>query len=547
MKLYEHSPPLTITNEINNQPIYLVYQYFVPNSIIRGTEYKYCLTKNVQNKDIEHIYLLNEKIYNEHELGVKSDKITQININRRISYNDIFDFVETQKLTGYIVFINADIYLESSIKLLKNTNIHTDKALIALLRYDIINATTFKIFGPRSDSQDTWIFHSNFNPSKNIRKIFNFNFGKPGCDNKIAYLFRILGYKVINCPDKIKSIHVHTTQERNYTSNDKINPPYYSIEPSGFNSISSNLQFFSTMNKITNNYTKYTFFDNDKLRNYIENNNHFIIPRIAGIENQFAHMGHLLSNPEHKNILQIYNFIKNRSSVMKNNAGIYFKSFSDVQKYSQLYLSAFENCNLYSVWEPFGDVYRYISESHDFITNSYPKQQIWAFTFDIFHYIHINPWTIGLKGKKILIISSFINSIKEKISVRENIYGIDLFPNCEFVFLKPPQTNGSNNSRVFTEELNDFIKEINSVRDKFDVALVSCGGYGNLVCNAIYEMGKSAIYVGGVLQMYFGIYGERWMRERKDILNIYMNKYWSRPTAEEKPINYKSIEGSCYW
>jgi hypothetical protein len=547
MRFYEHSPPLTITNEINNEPIYIVYQYFVPNSIRRGAEYKYCLTKNVQNKDIEHIYLLNEKIYNEHELGIKSDKITQININRRISYHDIFDFVETQNLTGYIVFINADIYLESSIKILKNTNIHTDKALIALLRYDLINATTFKIFGPRSDSQDTWIFHSNFNPSKNIRKIFNFNFGKPGCDNKLAYLFRILGYNVINCPDKIISIHVHNSEERNYTTNDKINSPYYYIEPSGFNSISSKLPLFITINKITNNYTKYTFSDNDKLRNYVENNNHFIIPRIAGIENQFAHMGKLFSNPKHKNIQQIYDFIKNRSSIMKNNAGIYFQNFSDIQKYSQLYLSAFENCDMYSVWEPFGDVYRYIRESHDFITNSYPKQQIWAFTFDIFHYIHLNPWTIGLKGKKILIISSFINSIKEKISIRENIYGIDLFPNCDFVFLKPPQTNGSNKSRVFTEELINFIEEINSVRDKFDVALVSCGGYGNLVCNAIYEMGKSAIYVGGVLQMYFGIYGERWMRERKDILNIYMNKYWSRPTAEEKPTNYKSIEGSCYW
>jgi hypothetical protein len=30
------------------------------------------------------------------------------------------------------------------------------------------------------------------------RKILNIQFGKPGCDNKIAYIYTILGYDVIN-------------------------------------------------------------------------------------------------------------------------------------------------------------------------------------------------------------------------------------------------------------------------------------------------------------------------------------------------------------
>jgi hypothetical protein len=60
-------------------------------------------------------------------------------------------------------------------------------------------------------------------------------------------------------------------------------------------------------------------------------------------------------------------------------------------------------------------------------------------------------------------------------------------------------------------------------------------------------MGKSAIYVGGVLQMYFGIYGERWLRERSDIMRMYLNKHWSRPKENERPKNYKEVEKSCYW
>ena len=47
--------------------------------------------------------------------------------------------------------------------------------------------------------------------------------------------------------------------------------------------------------------------------------------------------------------------------------------------------------------------------------------------------------------------------------------------------------------------------------------------------------------------MYFGIYGERWMRERPDILRVYMNEHWSRPKESEKPTNHKTVENNCYW
>ena len=60
-------------------------------------------------------------------------------------------------------------------------------------------------------------------------------------------------------------------------------------------------------------------------------------------------------------------------------------------------------------------------------------------------------------------------------------------------------------------------------------------------------MGKSAIYVGGVLQMYFGVYGERWLRERKEVMKMYKNKHWSRPKELEKPKGFEQVEGSAYW
>jgi hypothetical protein len=56
-------------------------------------------------------------------------------------------------------------------------------------------------------------------------KILNIQFGKPGCDNKIAYIYTILGYDVINDPPS-KSYHYHRQQTRDYGFKDKIPEPY---------------------------------------------------------------------------------------------------------------------------------------------------------------------------------------------------------------------------------------------------------------------------------------------------------------------------------
>jgi hypothetical protein len=54
-------------------------------------------------------------------------------------------------------------------------------------------------------------------------------------------------------------------------------------------------------------------------------------------------------------------------------------------------------------------------------------------------------------------------------------------------------------------ELDIFCQKLDNCLNGCDVALVSAGGYGNLICNEIYKRGVSSVYVGGVLQMYFGI------------------------------------------
>ena len=89
------------------------------------------------------------------------------------------------------------------------------KQLLTQLRFDYTNKQLgkCKLFGPRADSQDTWIFHSNYNPHKEA-KIFNFTFGRPGCDNKLIYLFNILGFEVFNQPYFVKTYHIHQSMNK---------------------------------------------------------------------------------------------------------------------------------------------------------------------------------------------------------------------------------------------------------------------------------------------------------------------------------------------
>lgn len=235
---------------------------------------------------------------------------------------------------------------------------------------------------------------------------------------------------------------------------------------------------------------------------------------------------------------------------MKEHAGILITSQKSIQKYSDDYFKAFQNCEIYTGWEKNGAVYQGISASQDFVENhiAVHSKMCWASALDVFHYIYDSPYTFALKGLRILIISAFCDTISEQNLNAGKHYGVELFPNCSFVYIKPPQTQGANHSLEWSEEMKLFQNKLDLMKDDYDVALVSCGGYGNLVCNYIYEVhNKSAIYVGGVLQMYFGIYGKRWLVDRSSVLKMFLNQHWVRPKAEERPSGYLKVEDGCYF
>ena len=227
----------------NKDKIFLFYQFFIHSNNERNKELKYCLKKNINLNLFSKIFLLNERIFTKDELGLSDDemeKIIQINIGERLKFSILFLKIKQLNLNGYIVFSNCDIFFDKTLSNLHKTGLSISKSFYSLLRFEFKNEKKLgycKLFLhpknnlPRPDSQDTWIFHTNFSPSNEIIQQSNFEFGKPGCDNKIIFILNQNGYTCFNEPWKIKTYHFHNTQIRNYNAHDLIPGPYLFLIP----------------------------------------------------------------------------------------------------------------------------------------------------------------------------------------------------------------------------------------------------------------------------------------------------------------------------
>ena len=173
---------------------------------------------NCSNNAIDKIILLNERVYSAEELGTNSAKIEQVVIKERLTYKKVFEYSASLP-NCFIILANSDIFFDLSVKRLRHSGMTKEQKLYCLLRYEFNGKTDLKnckLFGPRPDSQDSWIWHSKWKIPNNTRNIFNINLGKPGCDNKLIYLLSIAGFSCYNEPLLIHSYHYHPSQIRGY-------------------------------------------------------------------------------------------------------------------------------------------------------------------------------------------------------------------------------------------------------------------------------------------------------------------------------------------
>lgn len=210
------------------QKLYFITQYY-QSKTKRTKEIDFCLQKNIDNPFIDKIILLNEQKY---QLPV-SKKVEQIVINKRLFYDDIIKYIEKlEDEDAIVVFANADIFLDKTARSLWSTNI-CDK-FFALLRYDYANGKS-EIFGPRADSQDTWVVSAKSVKTRVWKyEDFHFSFGISGCDNAITLEMLRMKFLVVNPSLTIKTHHVHTSEIRTYDKDEIVEKDVYLyIDPTG--------------------------------------------------------------------------------------------------------------------------------------------------------------------------------------------------------------------------------------------------------------------------------------------------------------------------
>jgi len=312
--------------------INLFQQFYINKIDERQNEIRKTLLYNCNNNLINKIYLLNERIYTDEELGVKSDKIKQIVIDKRMTYQDVFTFVENNNIDGYIIISNSDIFFDKSIKNIQKCQVIKDKKVYCLNRFNFnsknLSGLDLDLSG-RPDCQDVWIYHSKFNNILFNKDIFDIELGTPGCDNKIIYLFKLLGFNCYNEPEIIKSYHFHKIMTRNYDQNTKRpNYPYYAIFPVLKHDYIDNCR----------NKFHYLSFDineeNKKIYDYIltniNNNKKFIIPQITIPDNNLAFTGVVLSQNKNNNDFEKF---KDDLKVMVDR----FVNINSLNRYSNIF------------------------------------------------------------------------------------------------------------------------------------------------------------------------------------------------------------------
>lgn len=157
-----------------------------------------------------------------------------------------------------------------------------------------------------------------------------------------------------------------------------------------------------------------------------------------------------------------------------------------------------------------------------------------------------NPWSAALAGRRVLVVHPFCRTISSQYKRREKLFDdpavlpefqlIAYRPVTSFLGLQTPYHD-------WFEALDAMCADI--AKMDFDVALIGCGGYGMSIGAFVKNvMGRQAVHLGGVTQLFFGIRGGRW---EDGPYSRFYNKFWVRPDEAERPVNYRSHEGGAYW
>lgn len=230
------------------------------------------------------------------------------------------------------------------------------------------------------------------------------------------------------------------------------------------------------------------------------------------------------------------------------NAGIFPPTRGVLEKFSARYMHALSSSDLIAVW-PNG-----IQKNHDHIVDTLASNvsRIPLGVLDIFRcatQVPLNEiWIQAIANKRVLVIHPFAKSFQVQFERLHSLHALPILPIFTPYFIAPPMTQGLNFSkRSYVEELDIFESKVRNLvsSEEFDLALIAAGAYGLPLTATLKAAGVSSIYVGGALQLYFGVLGNRWTNSEN--IRPFVTKHWLTSPIEKPPLGSGLIEKGTYW
>ena len=221
--------------------------------------------------------------------------------------------------------------------------------------------------------------------------------------------------------------------------------------------------------------------------------------------------------------------------VLQYAGGLFPLNDETLNKFSELTLKSLPEINILGSWR-----------KEEALVSNYLTNCTRVRLKDLEPYYHKEPWSKALKGKKVLVIHPFTDSISKQYEKRKLLFrNADILPDFELKTLTSIFTTPGNNIPFdsWFDVYCHLCDEINNI--DFDLAIIGCSTYSLPIAHHVKKMGKQAIQLGGATQILFGIRGRRW--ENTEFFRGMFNKHWTRPMRSEYPTGHNTIEGGCYW
>jgi hypothetical protein len=221
---------------------HLLVQLWKPTSARRWRELCTALQRNAENPFVHRIHVMQEadavaEAWAKWPANLKEKLVVLEPASARLTYRAALDYLAKLPASDYAAFANADIYFDQTLRELWTTDFKG--TCLALLRYEAkagLDDSEAKLFGPRDDSQDAWIFRVADLKAQGADswRPLTFALGQAGCDNAFAGELVRRRWRVANPCMSIRTLHLHESAVRSYREDDRVTMGVYAtVAPSG--------------------------------------------------------------------------------------------------------------------------------------------------------------------------------------------------------------------------------------------------------------------------------------------------------------------------